>query len=370
MKLNSSNIGQFKTELTEIIAPVYNEALNDSGLYFATETKKSTTINIALLLQKIMELNHYLNEEIQYTKYGNLYKRELKKKTTNSVYTMGMNIIYGLRGILTGEEFYYNLNRTVQNNKLETILINQKDLFSNDYIKLDRGALKFKQNLFAIDKFKDEASKNQIVQQVNNHWDQISNWATVGSYHDSVNTNPIYIDNKKYYRKNKADVDVFVRYASYKRGNTKARLKFYRYGEQKLSYNLGWLHEWYSEFLFNHNYDPAITEANSKTPLKPIMKSIDTIEGTKGGDYSAVINNRNAQVQNKKDNDKIISLQLVRNTLLEIEQALILYQSNVNNISEVVKKFKNIFTTSETDLTPITTTIEQVIESSINKYFS
>ena len=125
------------------------------------------------------------------------------------------------------------------------------------------------------------------------------------------------------YQSQKKDIMVYLKWSG------KQVTKYYNMdggntADSLMSFNNGWLWEWYNKILYGGS-DVQYQEATNSLmagSLKPIMLGKDWTPGTKEGDFQDL---QNRQIQSKYANDKIISFNNIRHVLYDLENALIIY---------------------------------------------
>ena len=291
-------------------------------------------------------------EKIEYM--CNFFKNELNSISvdTEKVYILGMKIIFSLRSFLFQESIIFSIGATSPDgNKLSVKEISQEELFKNitanlksKQIELSSQLEKFDNNL--VNQNLSELWKN-VVLAADFNWDQ------------GYDEKKIYITSKNkrryVYSKPGADTNVWVRY--YMRQKRRYLTYYYNQGNFNLiSYNQGWLYEWFQEYVSDIENQKQLAAAFSKGDIKPLSgmmseKVRENVPGYKGGDYLRQENGVYQQIQAKMGNRRIITFKSIETVINEILIIINEYKKEIKSGeagNKIGNEFFKLFTDKQT----------------------
>lgn len=318
-------------------------------LNILTEQEKQTIKEYYQQLQTCQQKinNAIKNETIKIREYetliGNLKINRKEYSTINKDIQMtfleATQILYKLRTLITGEEIYF-----LENFDGEEKVIKQQDWISqlgvtSNAITLTEKAINSIQTTELLSK---SSIFSSLTQNYNIEKDLIE---SAGSFNWPIDKGELIDSEKKIYKKNKRDFNV---YAYWRTNNHNVTLLW----QNKIVYNLGELYEAAIErFEQVANLDESVImqfkeKLNSDTPLDVIFgefnilsqynKSGRSVQGLKEGDFRT---SKNFWVQSKRGNSKVISLTQVYNYLNRILTILskLTQQENFNKTNTILK---------------------------------
>lgn len=241
----------------------------------------------------------------------------------------GAQLIYLIRQFLTDEEIIYHMATKDNNGKYQaSAFISQEEILKNLSVTVKNKAIgvsKILQN--------DLIKQSQINFQIDrrNQWNRV-NYLGEGRYISGKNINKIDMrkpgakDPHWAYQNQKKDMMIYIKF------NGKSFQKYYDldgngHKDSLQLFNDGWLWEWYNSILYGGTDEEnlVVEEFLKRGSIRPIIKSIDYIAGTKQGDFQTIFGN---QIQSKYNNIKIISFNNIRHVIYDLSIALQKYIQN------------------------------------------
>ena len=291
-------------------------------------------------------LNSVANVSMNKANSYNVNVKAGKSDKYRQVQVFGANIAFKLRRFLLDEEIFFLLGghdpkRGFTERKIDqdTMLKNLRGSISKKAVVLTNGI--------------NRAANMQLMDaHIGDLWQQILSWAIFKNRKkepggevassDSDGTRPIYQHLSK-------DSMAYIGFA----GAKAKPLYYYNMGGSFLSYNQGWLYEWYNRKLLQDQMELselAETMKKAKYPLRHIFYGMDNIPGIKGGDIYNVAERQ--QMQAKYGNAKIMSFNNIIATIKEVTTLLNEYKAMVSNESgqaqQLALKIAQVFSTNET----------------------
>lgn len=260
------------------------------------------------------------------------YKNELanaigknKASDIEKLYLLGTRLVFQTRSFLLQDEIMFALGATSPEGKLETVLLSQDELFSQLRYSIKSGAMKLSESLGDLN------ITNQIDVDPENMWSKIATAASFSWPGDRGEQKLFQLGNGKYrkrfYRKNSADINVWVRFS----GKWHTVRKYYQKQGAMMFFNDGWLYEWFLSFIQQvENVEKLKNSLNTETPLLPLMENsaLDNIRGYQGGDFKDAYGR---QIQAKMGNKKIISIKSINMVVDQLLMHIDNYYLQVNN---------------------------------------
>ena len=313
------------------------------------------TENLYNLITSVMQENSLKNQRITYS-YS--YKT-IRKNTFKQITLIGALLVFRVRQFLLQESIIFSLGATDDKGQLFERQITQDELFE----KIGEQRLKLRSSLssHAIMLSKSlERYNSENFRQVGelNLWPSVLKLA-FGGPREKDNGNDIE-GRPKFYQKDNADKNVYVRYSEGKR-----QILQYYYDRNKLTYfNRGWLYEWYMEYLSGDPRNESILAQSIRSnSLAPLFEghSIDSVEGYKGGDY---ISATGQQMQAKYFNQQIITFTSIITVLKEMQNIFTIWK-NGYNIEKASESFAKLFTDDATVIERLNTTYSDIINQQL-----
>lgn len=250
------------------------------------------------------------------------------RKSQQSIYLAGTIFIFQLRSFLTQEDLLFNVGYWFTDDKAKTTrlasnFVNQKEIFSIKNIQgsITKEGFKIKEHLKNVESTKIlSAEASNVIMQVLNY----GNFTryTKKPQEFVIKTNG---HRHKAYHKNAPDTNVLVTFSG-KNATENYYYNLVNRGTQ-INFNNGWLYEWASTYIANQglrNLKNSMLK-EPETPLSELMNTVakrENIQGLQGGDYKGKINGQQRQIQAKLNNAKIISLNNIYTSIVNIEKAL------------------------------------------------
>lgn len=253
----------------------------------------------------------------------------------------GTQLIYTLRKFLTDEEIVFHIATTDLKGKYQaSAYISQSEILKN-LSKVKSKAIgvseKIEKKLILLNK---EQNKNELFEK---KWKQIEYLSEAKTFVKSKNINKIDMrkngEKKAHwaYQNQKKDILIYIKFS---RNNY---TKYYDIGgngkrDDLISFNNGWLWEWYDNIYNTKDLPTLATVHNSlnRGSLKPIfdLSEKDYIPGTKQGDWRNMI--QRMEVQNKYNNSKIISYNNILHIMYDLIPVLEAYvnESQDKNVTQ------------------------------------
>ena len=319
------------------------------------EDLSKITENLYNLITSVMKENTQKNSRITYS-YS--YKT-IRKNTFKQITLIGALLVFRVRQFLLQESIVFSLGATDDHGQLFERQITQDELFE----RIGEQRLKLRSSLSsnAIMLSKSlERYNSENFRQVGelNLWPSILKLA-FGGPREKDNGNDIE-GRPTYYQKDNADINVYVRYSQGKR-----QILQYYYDRNKLTYfNRGWLYEWYMEYLAGNPMNESILAQSIRSnSLAPLFegRSIDSVEGYKGGDY---ISATGQQMQAKYFNQQMITFTSIVTVLKEMQNIFQQWKSGYN-IEQAAQSFTSLFTDDATVIERLNTTYSDIINQQL-----
>lgn len=301
-------------------------------------------LNLKLIHKACNIFYNVLNEQT------NKYK---ENDNIEKIILLGTTLLFQLRTLITGESLQFVIGGTTSEDILKEGVYSQDEIFSllgisNLKINFSKEQVQLQHELESLKRL-DFASNNLI-----NKWLDILQYAFTDDYTQDIKFEEQSSgDNNYFYKKSKADTNVYFKF---KTSKDKRRIITYYYLNNKypknrddlttmgLSYNKGWLYQWFKM------RQKIPIDKTSDTPLLKLMTAkttiLENVPGIKGGDYG--LN------QYKFQNARIIRFNNIKEILMGggksnykgIIPALELMINNFNNMPiEAVKNLVHDFTT-------------------------
>lgn len=347
-KADLENLNISKTVQGEILNGVNIERMNLDDLIQITN-------NLTNLLNLVMKENIQKNNRMSYSYSYN----KIRKNTFKQITLIGALLVFRIRQFLLQESITFSLGATDDKGQLFERQITQDELFE----RIGQQRLKLRSSLssHAIMLSKSlERYNNEDFKQVGelNLWPSILQLA-FGGPREKNNGNDI--DTRpKFYQKDSADENVYVRYSEGKR-----QILQYYYDRNKLIYfNRGWLYEWYMEYLSeNPENEIELSKHILKHSLAPLFEGrrIDSVEGYKGGDY---ISATGQQMQAKYFNQQMITFTSIITVLKEMQNIFTIWK-NGYDIEKASESFAKLFTDDATVIEKLNTTYSNIINQQL-----
>lgn len=332
---NDSLRKRFSNELKQALPPSLQEEVKKAL------AKRDSSAKLALNLCNIFMTNlnaiiiESKNNQRLDDKNGSAEKMLNQRK--KEVYVFGAQFLYTLREFLTGEEIIFHIG--IKNSKgsyKDDIYVSQREVVKNF------SAISGKD---AVGLLKSVETKLKTLDNVKNKDGFISQWKTIESL-AQVSINNL-TENKEIftnssdkeviaYQKAEKDTSVYGIKTTNKNNTDKEHIasKYYRFPNNDMrGFNDGWLWEWYDSLI--HGADQSdnekkITKIHNSLAqgiLLPLFETHDSTPGLRQGDY---VNFNNRQVQNKYDNEKIISYVSIYESIEGLKKYLEGYIANAN----------------------------------------
>ena len=257
----------------------------------------------------------------------------------NELYVYGTRLIYMLRSFLMNENIDFHFNATVGDNKTIDALVPQKKVLkslqalNNGHKKAIGIPMKIQKELISNGKnmtLKSQGKKTDL-------WNRVVHLSR-GEYQRGDEPD----DEIRGHQVHKSVIADFMVYFMFT-GKKKTISRYYKMGNNEfILFNLGRLKESYSDQYYNTD---AVTWKSyhetevKRGSIKPFIRPPDYTRGTKQGDW---VYNNNIQVQEKYNNEKIISYNNIRQVIYELQMALEVYltekQSGAEKISMVLEE--------------------------------
>lgn len=262
------------------------------------------------------------------------------------IYSLGAKIVFSLRSFLLQSEIIFTVGAISPDGKqLSTTTYTQDQVLNNLNINLKSSQVELSSSL--------EIFNSEKIDTYSSLWPQILNAASY-SWDMGYDNKRQYITsrNKKRYVYSKPGIDtnVWVRY--YQR----QKMKFFTYyydkgGFNLVSYNHGWLYEWFQNYIQDSNNAEQLKNAflsGSRTPLAGMMSGAEreNIPGYKGGDYQ-LANGQWAQA--KYGNKRIITFNSIKTVISKVLSYITQFEGQSNYSKETLAKdLINTFTEKRT----------------------
>lgn len=258
------------------------------------------------------------------------------------IYRLGAQIVFSLRSFLLQNEILFTIGAISPDGKqLSTTTYSQDEVLNNLNVNLKSAQVELSSAL--------ETFNSEKLDTYSSLWPQI---LTAASYDWDMGYDEkrIYITSRKkrryVYSKPGRDTNVWVRY--YQRQKAKFFTYYYdKGGFDLVSYNHGWLYEWFQNYIQDPDNAQQIQSAflsGSKTPLQGMMSGAqrENIPGYKGGDYQ-LANGKWAQA--KYGNKRIITFASIKTVISNVLKFINKYESGSNYSKEqLAKDLTNTFT--------------------------
>lgn len=262
------------------------------------------------------------------------------------IYALGARIVFSLRSFLLQSEILFTIGAISPDGKqLSTTTYSQDEVLNNLNINLKSAQVELSSAL--------ETFNSEKLDTYSSLWPQI---LTAASYDWDMGYDEkrIYITSRKkrryVYSKPGQDTNVWVRY--YQRQKAKFFTYYYDKGGFNLvSYNHGWLYEWFQNYIQDPDNAQQIQSAflsGSKTPLQGMMSGAEreNVPGYKGGDYQ-LANGKWAQA--KYGNKRIITFASIRTVILDVLKYITQFEGESSYSKEqLAKDLINTFTERRT----------------------
>lgn len=239
----------------------------------------------------------------------------------------GARLIYQLRSFLTQEEIIFHIGVKSQGKYSNSAKIPQSVVMEN-FTALG-GNKKAVGLTYQLEKQLTQANSNDTVHFINK-WKRIELLASV-SPKDPYIESGMYIKDKsekafQLLQKKTADMKIYYTIKQLPgEGDRKAiRSKYYNLESGMYGFNDGWLWEWY-DTIYNSKDATTILNIHHSIDagdLEPLFLTSDNIPGIKQGDY---LSRMGEQVQDKYNNEKIISYNSIIEIMNELTNLLRVY---------------------------------------------
>lgn len=234
----------------------------------------------------------------------------------------GARLIYALRAFLNQDEIIYHIGIKADGSYSNSAKVSQLAVMEN--FKALGGRKRAVGLTHALEKQLVNSGQKDTIQFVNK-WKRIEMLASV-SVKDQYNATGVYKDGFQLLQKKNADTKVYYTMRQLPGdGNRKAiRSKYYDLNGKKIGFNDGWLWEWYDTIYNSKNAKEIfiVHQSIDAGNLEPLFLGIDKTPGVKSGDY---INRFGQHVQDKYNNQRIISYNNIVEIMYEITNLLRAY---------------------------------------------
>lgn len=310
--------------------------------------------NLVKLLEKVMKQTQVNRAG----KIGYSYSfAEMRKASFRQVTLVGALLVFKIRQFLLQEPIIFSLGATDPKGKLFERQISQDELFQRVDGKRQRLRSSLSAHAILLSKSLEQYNALDFKEVGSlNLWPQIVSLAFEGpALKDSGEV--LDINGTKYYQKDSADSEVYIRYTEGKKAT-----KQHYYGRNDLKYfNRGWLYEWYMEYISTHpDNEEKLAKALSHSSLSPIIKGMDAIPGYKGGDYIA----QGQQMQAKFNNQQMITYVSIINVLTEIKNIFQQWREH-GNIELLSQEFISLFTDDSTAINRLNETYNEIVNTQL-----
>lgn len=273
------------------------------------------------------------------------------------IYRLGAKIVFSLRSFLLQSEILFTIGAiSPDGTQLSTTTYSQDEVLNNLNINLKSAQVELSSAL--------ETFNSEKLDTYSSLWQQI---LTAASYDWSMGYDEkrMYTTSRKkkryVYSKPGVDTNVWVRY--YQRQKTKLFTYYYdKGGFDLVSYNHGWLYEWFQNYVQDPNNAQRLQSAflsGSKTPLQGMMSEVqrENIPGYKGGDY-LLANGKWAQA--KYGNKRIITFASIKTVISNVLKFINKYESGGNYSKEQLARD---LTTTFTDINRINDSYDNITDT-------
>ena len=280
--------------------------------------------------QQLLALCEIFTNKVIFTKNSSTISMRRKKNTgveRSDLLVYGARLIYQLRAFLTQEEIMFHIGVKSQGKYFSSAKIPQSDVMKK-FTALG-GNKKAVGLTFKLEKQLIQANANDSMHFINK-WKRIELLASV-SPDDTYIKSGMYIKDKsekafQLLQKKTADMKVYYTIKQLPgEGDRKAiRSKYYNLESGMYGFNDGWLWEWY-DTIYNSKDASTILNIHHSIDagnLEPLFLTSDNIPGIKQGDY---LSRMGEQVQDKYNNEKIISYNSIIEIMYELTNLLKIY---------------------------------------------
>ena len=312
----------------------FNNSLNKDLKKEIKDGINESIVGVKSNAEKILVLLNVITDKIKIVeavnKQGNTYyyqknSEAMSSRTKRGIMTYAMQLIYQLRTYITGEEIIFHIGYTRAKGITEDAYIRQRDVLKNLNYNSKEKAIKIFQN--AISQYMKLDDNKRPIERFNQTqlktWSTIENLADVSNIWHKGKQSADYLDGEMY-QKEEADQQVFIQFKTNKVGK-RYYVRYYRDHGAYIQFNKGWLWEWY-ESLIQSNNQQAIENIETYNTLKPLFRKNerDTIPGTNQGDVLGqnIYNNKQVWVQNKFNNNKILSESTILGAIKRLKDAI------------------------------------------------
>ncbi len=280
--------------------------------------------------QQLLALCEIFTNKVIFSKNSSTTSMRRKKNTEverSDLLVYGARLIYQLRSFLTQEEIIFHIGVKSQGKYSSSAKIPQSVVMEN-FTALG-GSKKAVGLTYKLEKQLTQANSNDTMHFINK-WKRIELLASV-SPKDSYTESGMYIQDKsekafQLLQKKTADMKVYYTIKQLPgEGDRKAiRSKYYNLESGMYGFNDGWLWEWY-DTIYNSKDATTILNIHHSIDagdLEPLFLTSDNIPGIKQGDY---LSRMGEQVQDKYNNEKIISYNSIIEIMNELTNLLRVY---------------------------------------------
>lgn len=262
-----------------------------------------------------------------------LYSHKVKPNTSTSssnLMVYAARLVYSIRKFLnSGEEIIFHFGATgPDGHLLAEGYVPQTDVLAN-FKSVTRKSIGITSAswLSLLEKEDIEHEGESFLEQ----WNRVLDLTTINgqSSYDLTKAETIKTNSKTgeaivAYQKKTADTNIYIREAGANKTNY---IKYYHLNDAFIYFNNGWLWQWFDSIYNSDNEakQSAVKSALDQGSIEPIISEKDYIPGTKQGDYQNV---KKQQIQNKYNNEKIITYNNILKIMYEFTSALQLFLAN------------------------------------------
>ena len=315
---------------SDIIADEYKTIIKEIVEQGRAETNAELILRLCQIIMDkidIVQQSHYFHYSKQ---RGFLYKKGKNAKINNDeeqrLMVFSAQLIYLLRTFIHNEEITFHMASRTQDGKYQaSAFVPQSEILRSlsAVSKKDVGVSA------VLQAYLSGQHQNDTLFEIKrkNMWTQVEYLANpiIGRNSNKIDVRkPGAKDPHWAYQSLKNDIMVYIAFHK-----NKTYTKYYDMDgkgqrDSLLSFNNGWLWEWYNKILYGGSDEEYLetTKSLMHGSLRPIMIGPDYIPGTKEGDFQDL---QNRQIQSKYGNTKIISYNNIRHIIYDLTLSLTQY---------------------------------------------